>query len=736
MNAGNRVEFGETVETAFAALEECLDKFLQRAPVRHISQLCELIPDIAPANQRLILIELIKVDMSIADELGMPRAIEFYLDALGERLARDQVPLDLVMEEIQLRRNAGEEPVAADYLQRFPHLENALREMLRSNESTRKPSWRGRPPELQIGQSIDDFTLLNLLGRGAFASVYLARQESMQRLVALKVSTRAGEEPQALAQLDHPNIVRVYDHRVCGDPACLLLYMQYIPGGTLAEVIGDLKNATENATGPITGRLLLDSIDRCLLSANQSAPERSEQRDALAAMDWPTSVAWLGVQLAEGLGYAHKRGVLHRDVKPANVLVSADGVPKLADFNVSHSSVGGSAGAAAHFGGSLAYMSPEQLRVADVADRHGAEELDGRSDLYSLGLLLWELWQGKRPWDTPSCADSWSAAVGQQRYSRTQVPREPTRFGGAAERVLERALRHGLHCDAVQRPRNGDEFAGRLRLALYPTLAERFEPQRGSLSDWLLKLPVLVTTSCIVFVPNSAAVAFIFYYNWKVINYYAQFDSSLPDKFFWLAVAMNASFFSLAAIVLTYFSTGVSRALQRAKKGEAASQKALGEAWLLGTRAAVIGGLLWMIAGCIFAIILSWLSEQFTSIAGWNFFVSHAICGGIAWIYPFFGASVLCVFVYYPRLVSVSMTDDGFTERARTMCRRLNWYLISAAVFPLTALALLVVQPLVTKIDLLLTVMTTALGLFASFAAYQKLELGLREMSQVLGKRL
>ncbi len=479
-------QVGETVETAFAHLEACLERFLAWAPVQEVHQLYDAIPDIAPENQRFILIELLKVDMAMAGELGAPRRIEHYLPFLGGRLSATDVPLDLVLEEIQLRREMGELPDPAEYVAKYPHLAGPIGEIMTPRESTATAMRLGRPPELLIGQVIDDFEILSVLGRGAFAGVYLARQESMQRLVALKVSVRGGEEPQALARLDHPNIVRVYDQRVCREPSVLLLYMQYLSGGTLADVI---KVRNELDTAQRNGRAILVSIDRALLAARQPPPEDSVMRGRLASMDWPTAVAWVGVQLAEGLGYAHERGVLHRDVKPANVLLTAEGIPKLADFNVSHSGVSGRAGAAANFGGSLAYMSPEQLRVADMTDSFEASELDGRSDLYSLGILLWELWQGRRPWDTPASADSWGKAIGQQTSARNEQPHEPHRWGTAAERVLERAIRRTLAFNPERRPRNGQELAGRLRLALHPETAAMFEPEPHSLAGLILRIP-------------------------------------------------------------------------------------------------------------------------------------------------------------------------------------------------------------------------------------------------------
>ena len=90
------------------------------------------------------------------------------------------------------------------------------------------------------------------------------------------------------------------------------------------------------------GEALLKSVDRQLLRAAQAVPDRSSIRDWLAGASWPTIVAWIGVQLAEALEEAHRQGVLHRDVKPANVLLSGEGIPKLADFNVSLTGAAGS----------------------------------------------------------------------------------------------------------------------------------------------------------------------------------------------------------------------------------------------------------------------------------------------------------------------------------------------------------------------------------------------------------
>ena len=105
-------------------------------------------------------------------------------------------------------------------------------------------------------------------------------------------------------------------------------------------------------------------------------------------------------------------GVLHRDVKPANVLLAADGSPKLADFNVSFSSKLDGATPAAYFGGSLAYMSPEQLEASNPDHSRQPDELDGRSDVYSLAVMLWEMLTGTRPFGEERVAANMGKTLG------------------------------------------------------------------------------------------------------------------------------------------------------------------------------------------------------------------------------------------------------------------------------------------------------------------------------------
>ena len=205
-----------------------------------------------------------------------------------------------------------------------------------------------------------EYEILGELGRGATAVVYRARDRELGREVAIKVirpkSAEDGEtvarlarEARTVAQLQHPNIVTLYAVRRTRDGS-LALVMQLVPGRTLREIL--------NSRGACT----FERTDRVL-------------RD-----------------IASALSHAHERGFVHRDVKPENIFIDeTTGQAMLSDFGVARSLEPDSQLTATGTAiGTPSYMSPEQIDGTD---------LDGRSDLYSLGLVGWEMLTGQRPWD-------------------------------------------------------------------------------------------------------------------------------------------------------------------------------------------------------------------------------------------------------------------------------------------------------------------------------------------------
>ncbi|QDV22130.1 serine/threonine-protein kinase [Aureliella helgolandensis] len=720
----------ETIEASFALLELSLEKLAAIAPVTRPEQILELLPSAALHSAKLVVVELIKFDLSAAAEAGELRRLEFYWPVMGRALPQEQIPFDLVLEEVQLLRGAGENPRWEDYRQRFPDLAATIGKWLAGDQPEAFQGATSAVPELQINTLVDDFFVLKQLGQGAFARVYLARQESMQRLVALKATKRGSEEPQALSQLDHPNIVRVYDQREIAEPKTILLYMQYLAGGTLADCIKRLRTTDSKER---SGQLVLESIDQNLLSASQSVPEQSPIRTQVSQLPWPELVAWIGIQLADGLGYATRKGIIHRDIKPANILLSAEAIPKLVDFNVSCSGLSGRAGAAAYFGGSLAYMSPEQLQVADPTVRKPATELDGRSDLYALGIVLWELWQGKRPWASQQVAGSWTEAVSIQRSVRNETFATVTPALSATERVLEKVLRRLLAIEPEDRPGSGSEVAGRLRLAFYPDLAQRFEPDPSSVAGRLFNASVLLIGGVLIFGPNTAASVFNYFYNQSRMQELQPLIPKIAEDFEFVAGLVNGIVFPLGGILFWMVMRPIVRIVHQARKGLPASPKDITTLLNIGNLATIVCGILWTVSGVVFATTFASMHSEFGGADAFHFFISLVLCGGVAWVYPYFGMTLLALLIYYPQAIAPTMNDPEFDQRCQRIRNHSRWYLLSAAAIPLTAVALLVLRAEIPRQTLVAGCCITGVGLLASFFAFQKLEQTMQQLSKVLG---
>jgi len=213
-------------------------------------------------------------------------------------------------------------------------------------------------------QRIGRYEILEELGRGAMGAVYKARDPNIGRTVAIKVILAAGlsadeltqykqrfyREAQTAGQVNHPGIVTIHDiaEDESGQP---FLVMEFVDGVTLHRMLRPAHS------GHLPERLPLDQ-----------------------ALD-------LGAQVAEALDFAHKRNVIHRDVKPGNILVTPEGKAKIADFGIARFS-DTEATRTATVVGTPAYMAPEQLRGGEV---------DARSDIFSLGAMLYWIVTGQKP---------------------------------------------------------------------------------------------------------------------------------------------------------------------------------------------------------------------------------------------------------------------------------------------------------------------------------------------------
>lgn len=275
-----------------------------------------------------------------------------------------------------------------------------------------RPTWIGK----KLGGR---YLIQDLLGQGGMSAVYKAMDQNLNRVVAVKLihphlSTdpefvrRFEEEARAVAQLRHPNIIQVYDFD--HDDDVYYIVFEFVPGETLQD---RLKRLHES------GR----------------------------RMDIDKTVS-IGARLADALDYAHSRNLIHRDVKPANVMLNVNNEPVLMDFGIVKIMGGTQHTATGAVMGTARYMSPEQIK---------GERIDERTDLYSLGVVLFEMAGGRAPFEADSAMTIMMMHVNDPvpdlRQLRPDVPpglvqvinktlnkERDRRFGRASE--ISRALRH------------------------------------------------------------------------------------------------------------------------------------------------------------------------------------------------------------------------------------------------------------------------------------------------------
>ncbi|GAB4209531.1 MAG: hypothetical protein OHK0013_29040 [Sandaracinaceae bacterium] len=295
---------------------------------------------------------------------------------------------------------------------------------------TRRSPLHSQRPTLAAGTHIGKYVIERLLGQGANGAVYEAADQVLGRRVALKllhpqlvfdpqIAGRFRQEAQAMAQLNHPHVVTVHD--LVGDSGTWAIVMELIDGGeTLASLL------------------------------------RREGRLA------PLRAVRLIQQVAAGLGHAHARGVVHRDVKPANVMIVRHGdveIAKISDFGIARLVHGEKRTQGQLTLGTLWYLAPEQAQSSSV---------DARADVYALGATLYEALIGRVIFPYDNVARVLAAAI-----SETPVP-PSQRAPGIPPAVDELVLRFVAKSPAA-RPTDGD--AARL---LLEELASQLEPPRAS----------------------------------------------------------------------------------------------------------------------------------------------------------------------------------------------------------------------------------------------------------------
>jgi serine/threonine protein kinase len=366
------------------------------APSSGRSDLATLLRDLPPSDSTdhlPALTERVKTDLHRRWQQGRPVTLESYLEAFPELGSRDTVAADLVLAEYEARCRSGAPADLAGFEERFPHHAEALRRLVMPGEPggpttnslldqlgavAAEP--RGAPPgappsvtlDVKVATDLPEhfgrYRVLKRLGRGAMGTVYLADDTQLGRQVALKVPhfrtagksrapsphdlDRFYREARAAATLDHPNLCPVYE-------------------------IGQVEGIPYLTMAYIRGRPLSKSID----------PDRPIP---------PRRAAVVVRKLAKAMEEAHRHGVVHRDLKPSNIMVGSRRELVIMDFGLAWR-VGAEDKRLTRRGlivGTPAYMSPEQLSGR-------VEDLGPRCDIYSLGVIMYELLTARRPFDGP-----------------------------------------------------------------------------------------------------------------------------------------------------------------------------------------------------------------------------------------------------------------------------------------------------------------------------------------------
>src|SRR5262249_35933544 len=271
------------------------------------------------------------------------------------------------------------------------------------------------------------------------------------RLVALKVSLKGGAEAKTLGRLNHPHIVPVHSVQQDAATRFTVVCMPYLGSATLCDVIdhtfaGRTRPAKASAISAAIAQVAARDEALAVSPAGAGCPWKGAYVDG---------VLQLGVQLAEALAFIHGLGIAHRDLKPSNVLMSSSGLPMLLDFNLSHDGRAHGAG----MGGTLPYMSPQQLFALDQARPQTASADDSRADLYALGVILFELLSGVHPFGPISLKLSEAESVALLLERQKRGPRSLRTLNPHVDRPLARLIERCLAYETKDRPQSAAELA-------------------------------------------------------------------------------------------------------------------------------------------------------------------------------------------------------------------------------------------------------------------------------------
>lgn len=459
------------------------------------------------------------------------------VSGVAEDDARRERRIAFAMEAYLEQRDQGRTVSRTDFLNQYPDVADELSARLQvldilHGDPAESRSDRHTSEEQDLGltpqhSALGDFRLKRPIGRGGMGIVYEAEQLSLGRTVAVKVlpfasmlddrrRRRFRNEARAAASLDHPNIVPVY---FVGQERGVHFYaMQLIEGPSLAEVIkGGGQPAIE--AQPSEPETLSPQT-------TEFSSEIAQQRSA-GSPDFYRTVARLGQQAASALEHAHHVGIVHRDIKPGNLLIDATGKLWVTDFGLACIDWDESLTRTGGIVGTAAYMSPEQAAESRNADH--------RSDIYSLGATLHEL---LAPAQTRAKADT-------QPASHSQAERQKMRRGRVAQGTpadLETIVLKALASDPTDRYQSAQLMAEDLQAFVDGREIQARRPaMRERASRWLLRHRISAMTAAVICVLASVALNLVMgRWSGQIAEHAEQLQIALDEKNTALLVAEQA----------------------------------------------------------------------------------------------------------------------------------------------------------------------------------------------------
>ena len=420
-------------------------------------------------------------------------------------------------------------------------------------------------------------------------------------------------------------------------------------------------------------------------------PAALRDREFLAGCDFVEAVCWLGARLAEALAYAHSLGVLHRDIKPANVLLNQYGRPMLADFNIA-TVASGAGGKEGSLGGTLAYMAPEHLDAFMLRDAAAGDAVKEPADIYSLGLVLFELLCGCRPFvchDVPTGGTSATlrALADERRLGPPPLPAEADVPGPAAA-----VLRHCLDPAPARRYQSAEQLARALDGCRELRGIARSLPPAGPLTRALFRWPFVMMLVLLLLPHAVSGVVNIAYRSLRIVERLTPAQQSAYRTIVPLYIGVMYTTCVLVVIARLRPPRGVRLALAGPSPPSAEQVNAARRTILrLPMWCVALACAAWLPGGLVFPLFIDHQAGPLADGVIAHLLISCTISGLIALTYSYFAAQFIVLRFYYPMLW-LDTPDVKATARAELAGRdlQMTWFQTLAVLIPLAAAVLMI----------------------------------------------